>query len=313
MTYSVGSNISASDYMNFRGLYDASTPYPDNPTAINKLAALIGVGFGTRGYGQVFSFPSVTSGQTVTAMQWNLIRTVMNLINVHTGAGQSLQPTVNSGSIIIANDGTGGRPNLSSLITSFDAARLSYDIGQMQLTSELTSTRTTSWNTEVYHEFTVDFSNENPARYFFNTGGTVYASASRTGGSATAINTAMTNLLNQMGTIKFGSQATTYTGSGGTVYPIGYYNLTGSYQTLFYHNGPGGYYSPLTYTLQARVENYVGINGANGSLIRFKAIFDTGLSALETLDGTLTSSISQIKENGGLSVLSPVYTTTSSL
>jgi hypothetical protein len=312
MTYQVGSHILATDYNTFRGPYDAATPYPDDATATNKLAALIGVGYGVRGYGQVVGFPSVTVGGAVTAAEWNIIRSIMNVINVHTGAGLTIQPTVNVGDPILAYDGSLSRPDLPVLISALDSAKMLYDIAQMQLTSELTSTRNTSWNTEVYHEFTVDFSNENPARYFFNSGGTVYVSASRTGGSATAINTAMTNLLNQMGTIKVGSENTTYTGSGGTAYNIGYYQLTGTYQTLFYHAG-SDIYSPLLYTLQARRENYVGSNGANGSLIRFKATFDTGLDPGHTLDGTLTSNIGQLKENAGLTISSPVYTTITNL
>lgn len=308
MTYAVGQKILASDYNNARGALDALTAYPDDAAATYKLAALIGVGYGQRGYGQNIAFPAAVVGNKVTAAQFNLIRSVMNLLNVHTGAGLTLQPIVSVGGTIIANDGTSGRPSLSSLIVSLDNAKHNYAISQMGLTSELTSTRTTAWNTEIYHEFTLDFGTEDRARYFFNSGGTLYASASRTGGSATQINTALTNLLTQMGTVKFNYNSTTYTGTGGTVYPIGYYGLTSTYQTLFSHSG-SGYYVPLTYTLKARRESYTGSNGGNGSLVRMQAIFNTGLSSYYSLDGTLTSNISELKENGLLTIQSPTYTT----
>lgn len=313
MTYTIGSTILATDYNTFRGDYAPSVAYPDGSTATNKLAALIGVGYGTRGYGQSVSYPAVSSGDSITAAQWTTVKTVMNLINVHTGAGLTLQPTVTAGNTINANDGSLGRVNLSGLIASLDSARLTFDIGQMALTSVLTSTRSTSWNTQVYHEFTIDFGTENNARYFFNSGGTIYISASRTGGSATPINTAMTNILSQMGTIKFSAETTTYTGTGGAVNAIGYYGIPGAYQVLFYHAGPGGTYAAMSYTLQARRESYVGLNGANGSLVRMQAIFDTGLDPTHILDGTLTSSIDQLKENGGLTIATPTYTTTNAL
>ena len=78
MTYQVGSLILATDYNNFRGPYDTSTPYPDDLTATNKLAALIGVGYGIRGYGQSIAYPAVSSGQAITAAQINLVRTINN-------------------------------------------------------------------------------------------------------------------------------------------------------------------------------------------------------------------------------------------
>lgn len=312
MTYSTGTTILATDYNTFRGSYDALTPYPDDASATNKLAALIGVGYGVRGYGQTVSFPSVTQGDTILASSWTTIKTVMNLINVHTGAGLTLQPSVVVGDTITAQDGTSGRANISSLISSLDSAKLTYDISQMALSSVLTSTRNTSWNTQVYHEFTITFGTEDQARYFFNSGGTVYASASRVGGTSSSINTDMTDLLSAMGTIKIASTATTYTGTGGTAYAIGYYGLTNNYQTLFMHAGTGAYTS-MTYTLKARRENYVGLNGGNGSLIRVQAVFDTGLDPTNILDGTLTSSVNQLIENGGLVITAPTFTTITSL
>ena len=312
MAYTIGSSILASDYNTFRGAYDVTAAYPDDAAATNKLAALIGVGYGKRGYGQSVSFPAVATSNSVTAAQWNTIRSVMNLLNVHTGAGLSLQPTVSTDGAILAQAGSIGRVNIPTLIASLDSAKMIYAIGQMALTSVLDSTRATSWNTQVYHEFTINFGTENNARYFFNSGGTIYASASRTAGSATQINTDMTNLLVAMNIIKFGSEATTYTGSGGTAYAIGYYGLTNSYQTLFTHAGTG-YYTSMSYTLSARRETYVGLNGANGSLVRMQAIFDTGLDPTHILDGTLTSSIDQLKENSGLTITSPTYTTTAGL
>jgi hypothetical protein len=124
----------------------------------------------------------------------------------------------------------------------------------------------------------------------------------------------MSTLLSDMGTIKIGAQATTYTGTGGTAYPIGYYGLTGTYQTLFVHLGTTFGYSTMSYTVQARSESIVGSNGGNGSVVRIRATFATNLPpSYHSLDGTLTSSISQLKAGGALTISSPTYSTTSGL
>lgn len=310
MTYAVGNVIVASDFQTFRGSIGPASPYPDNPSATNKVAALIGTGYGTRGYGQSTTLNGVATSDPVTAVQWNNLRNSMNAINIHTGSGLSLQSNVSVGGTIQALNGTLGRPNIPVLISSLDTNRMNFNVGQMTVSSVLTSTRSTTWFTQVYHEFTATFSSENQARYFFNTGSQVYLAASRTGGSASSLNTQMTQMLTDMGTIRVGAQSTTYTGFGGTTYPIGYYGLTGTYQTLFYHVGS---YSGISYTVQARAEGITGTNGGNGNVIRFQAIFATGLPSYDTLDGILTSSISQLLAGGVLTVSAPTYLTTVAL
>ena len=124
MTYGVGNTILASDYNTFRGDYDTVTPYPDDATATDKLAALVGVGYGVRGYGQSIAFPAVAAGDTITAAQWNTIRSIMNLINVHTGAGLTLQAAPSPGDPIDAYDGSVGRADIPALISSLDSSKI---------------------------------------------------------------------------------------------------------------------------------------------------------------------------------------------
>lgn len=318
MTYAVDQTISAADYTAFRGDNGPNTAYSSDLNATQKLAALIGVGYGQRGYGQVStSFAGVTTGDVVSAAQWNAIFSVMGTINTHTGAGLAIPSPLVSGSIIQALDGTGSRPNLPALITSLDSNKNNFSVSQMAVSSVLSSVRTTSWNTSVYHEFTAAFAGENEARYFFNSGGQLYLSASRTGGTSTTLNTLLTNLLNAVGTVRVGSNSTTYTGTGGTVYPIGYYSLTTSYQNIFYaaNSTPYSYYygAPLSLTIKARSDAIGGVNGGKGSIIRIQVIFETGLPSYDLVDGTLTSAVSQLKATGALTVSSPTYTTTSPL
>jgi hypothetical protein len=316
MTYAVNSTILAADYMAFRGSNAPNVAYADAVAASDMLAALIGVGYGTRGYGQTSTvLPAVSTGSSVTASQWNSLISVISNLNTHTGSGLVVPTAVAVGDVIQAFDGTDSRPNIHTLIPALDANRMNAAIGQMaQTASGASSQRTTSWNTMVYHEWTVTFSSEDDARYFFNTGGQIQVEADRSGGTASTLNSAITDMLNDIGTIKFSAQTTTSTPPGsGTAYPIGYYGLTGAYQTLFVHLGITYGYSSISYTLNARAENIVGTNGGNGTVIRFQAIFETGLPSYDTADGTLDSSVFQLKAGGVLLVTAPTYAVTHAL
>ena len=233
----------------------------------------------------------------------------MSTINTHTGAALTLQPVVATGDTILAEDGTSSRPNISTLISSLDTARNTASITQMSVSSVLTSTRTTAWGTTIQHEFTVTFTNEDSARYFFNTGGQIRFSGSRTGGSATTINAAWTALLVAVGTVKFGASTTTYTGTGGTITNnVGYYGLTGTYQQIFIETGT----SAISYSIQARIESYIGASGGNGSVLRFLVTFNDNSVYYyygSTVDGTIVSQIDQYKAGGVLTISSPVYAT----
>jgi hypothetical protein len=313
MAYTQGSLIEAADYMGFRGPKSPSEAYLNDGEASSKLAALIGIGFGTRGYGQIStSIPSVSVGSSIEASQWNSIISVLATLNTHTGSVLTLPSLVSIGDIIQAYDGGGGRPNLPSLISSLDTNRNQSSLSQMTLSSKLSSARSTSWTVQVVHEFTVSFTDENSARYFFNSGGQTRLSASKTTSTVSPLNTAISQLLSNMGTIQLGASATTYTGTGGTPSAIGYYQLTGTYQTVFFQPGPGGYSSP-SYTLRARTENILGDNGGNGNLLRMRAVFDTNSGAYTTVDGTLTSLVSELRATGAVSVSSPTYTTVTNL
>lgn len=313
MTYAVGQNIAATDFMGFRGAQGPGTAYPNSSAATNAVAALVGVGYGSRGYGQTnVTLPSVASGTVVSAANWNDLFASMAIINTHTGSALTLPANVSAGAVIQADTG-GARPNLPGLISTLDTNRLNYNITQMGVHAELSDTRTTAWIGTITHEFTQTFSSEDTARYFYNTGGQIYLSGSQTGGSGSHLDIAFATLLSQMGTIKIGALATTYTGTGGTAYPIGYYDLTGTFQTLFTHHGSAYGYTGISYTVKSQVENVAGLNGGNGTVVRTQAIFATNLnSPSDVVDGNTNSTVQELIADA-LSVSSPTYTTTISL
>lgn len=315
MTYNVGNTIVATDYMSFRGANAPSVSYTSDATATNKVAALIGVGYGQRGYGVTSTtLPAVVGNSSVvTATVWNNLRSAMSVINTHTGSNVTLQPTVTVGNLIVANDGRPSVSNIPALISTLDSNRFNVGAGQSTTTSNiLVSTRTVAWTNSVFHEFTVIFGVEDQARYFFNTGGKVQLSASRASGTVGGINDAISNMLNAMGVISFGAVNTTYTGTGGTVTSIGYYNLGITYQTAFSINGSGAFPN-ISYSVLVKRENYVGQNGGNGSLLRFRAFFDISDYISEIADGTLTSTIASVRSTGAINITNPTYATTLNL
>ena len=314
MTYAVGQPIAAANFMSFRGANAPNQAYTSSGSATNAVAALIGVGYACRGYGITTTcIPSVIIGELITATHWDNLYNAMGILNTYTGTGLTLPTNVVTGQVIQAEDGSSSRPNLPSIVSTLDTNRLTPAITQVTTTAELTSVRTTSWTNSVTHQFTMTFTTEDQARYFFNTGGQAYLSASRTGGSATHINISMSTLLSQMGTIAVGANATTYTGTGGTANAIGYYQLTTNFQTLFTHYGSAYGYSTISYTVQAKTNGPIGSTGGNGNVVTIQAIFATNLSGDgDVLDGTLTSSIQQLMSDT-IPVIAPTWATTISL
>lgn len=104
-----------------------------------------------------------------------------------------------------------------------------------------TTTYTSTWYSSLSEETTFTFANETACRGFFNGGGRIGFSASRSGGSSTTQNTDWTNILSAIG--DFYIDLNTAGGSSGTNAGKGFYELTTSYQQLWQKFGSGSYAS----------------------------------------------------------------------
>lgn len=187
MTYYTGNNVSSTNFMDFRGPLGPAEPYPNDATAAQgPIAALIGYGYGTRGYGQLNTFlPPRNPGNRVSSVEWNAMQSVMSNINIHTGSGLTLQPRVSPNGRIIAEDGVDSTANIEALVTTLDINRTTYDPDEMSTDPAISSSRETKWNGTITHEFTVDFASEDHARWYFNSGGSIDISGARYGGTTT--------------------------------------------------------------------------------------------------------------------------------
>lgn len=282
----------------------------DYNTIYNKIAAILGTGVGSRGYGQILQSSSVSSGQNITRDQWNQLRNDLIAIRRHqTGNNPTIVP-VTLGTPI--GNGVGdAKVNYEQIADTADAARFDLGTGQFVVNSVGTRTYTTGWggspSTQVASTvLNVLFANNNDARYFFNSGGKFRINSTRAGGSSTAQNNAWTNLLLAAGTQQFGGQ---------TPALINWYSLTNSYQT-FYTLSASTPYSANVYRLEARCNvpnNSTGL--ANELWIKVSFVdgyIDPGNNPGDVpnttgvVDGTLSVAIDEIKASGSLEPDNPI-------
>lgn len=189
MTYFTGNNISTTSFLEFRGAFGPNEPYPDDSTAASgPIAALIGWGYGKRGYGQLNQFlPAVGTRDSVSHVEWNALQETMSNINIHTGSNLIMQPRVDIYGEIIAEDGTNSTANIEFLASTLDTNRMLFDPDQMGTGISITSNRVEPWTGSITHEFTVDFGSEDKARWYFNSGGAINISGSREFGTVSNV------------------------------------------------------------------------------------------------------------------------------
>jgi len=275
---------------------------------------LLGTGLADSGYGQAITSGQVDSTLKVTAVQWVDLRTDLLKIRQHqTGVDESAGLGIATTSLLVDDAFVN---TFKTFATTCNTNRLTIatNQGTVETLSGAGQTRTTSWNGVVSHTITITFASSNAARHFFNAGGEIRFSGSRSGGSTTNKNTSWTNLLSDMGVIKFGSYGTTYTGTGAAGgYPttgIGWYGLTTSYQTVFVKPAAAGVYLENDYNIQVRK------NAADNTatVLTFEIQFrdddsgDPPITPLpkgaivggvdENIDGTLTSTVQLFRPTG---------------
>jgi len=172
--------------------------------------------------------------------------------------------------------------------------------------TDISNSRSTSWGASWYygentvrHSFTVDFGTSERARYFFNSGGQIRFSASRSGGTGSnAQNESWTTLLSEMGTIFFDYDKCQ--GQSGIGSNIGYYDLTATPQQVFTKTSGsipfyGSAYSANDYTITMScsvADNSLGEARYLYVNIYFNDDHTARFQSNDTVDGILTSTVS---------------------
>ena len=314
MAVSTGDNITAAQFNSLQ----------------SRVENVMGTGSGDSGYGQTLSSAQVAVTDTVQATDMINIKTDIDKANNHQIGSNSSISAIAVGKVIGADatgdttasltDTTGGFNDYETAVGVIETNKLSIDSGNSSVESAISSQRTTNWNGIITHDFNITFSDANQRRYFFNAGGEIRFSASRAGGSSYSKNTDWTNMLSNMGTIKFGRTDTTCTGTGTTT-TIGNSDLTSTYQTIFTKDGSGNY-AENQYEVQARYQTVDGQDKVLQFTVRFEdndagdqqGGFLPGPAVDEDVSGTITSTIQQLRATGSnVAVTTPSYSNTSNL
>ena len=273
-------------------------------TIQDKAESLLGTGTGSRGYGQSVQSIDYAPETRIEKAQWDLLR--FDIINIRThqdGAPPSIV-TVNVGDVI-SFGASSPNNNYDTLLEQAIANRFNIGPGRSIVSAVDTKTFTSSWSTIAQCTITVTFLNSNDARYFFNSGGKIRVSSSRTGGSSSQQNGAWTNFLSSVGSRDFGA---------GTNPTVNFYTLTNSYQT-YYQSAATTPYSANTYQLAARC-NVSNNSGGTATSVEIRVSLndtyaDPGPPAPgDLVDGTLSIIFEELKATGNL-VPSGTFTITS--
>ena len=285
----------------------------------------------TYGYNQSALTLDAATGETISAS--NTSQGYKNLQDEVQALATFLGVSLYSSSSTDKSSGdTIGSTDWSNLMedtkTLFDS-RLSVPSGSLTTDSSGTSSRTSAWGSsgtpEITHVFTHSFSSEAHARGFYNAGGEVLFTASRSGGtsgsSAGTIgsqNSNWTSLLSAMGTLTFNLNNLTSSGSTGTSAGKGFYELTTSYQDLYSKYGSGSYASnyyktnPTVVTFKVIMRDDhalgdgIGADGIDGNA-------DDSVGYVDSVDGTITSTIQTKRANNGVVVAAPSYASSDGL
>jgi hypothetical protein len=281
-----------------------------------RVAAIMGVGSTTEGYGQTLNSSQVSTALTVTAAQVNALYADLVAGTIH----QTGSTPTTIAEIVVGNkiaDATSDDPDgakkgfqdYEDLITIFEADPGRFAVAASQTTNGtgVTSTRTAAWNTDIAHVVRVDFTTADARRNYFNAGGTIKFEATlASAGDAKSNDWA--SMLSNMGTIAMGYTATTSTGTG-TVTSIGNFDLTSSNQVLFRKPGTG-VYSANDYYVYAKANSATQLEFT----LQFQEEAAGNPNFDEQVNGTLVNSVKFKRPSGSYVTLpAPSFVTVTSL
>ena len=282
----IGSLITASDYNVIQ----------------SKVGNVLGNGVGQTGYGQVLNSSQVPISKVVNSNDMEVLRLDTVKAYAHQTGSLPVLPTINVGDEIPY----AAYQTYSTVSDSIYTNKNLIDIAtQASAENKISSSRSTIWGgvstiQKLTHEVSVTFASVDSRRHFFNAGGEIRFAAAIINGTGAKTN-AWVSMLSAMATVKFSYSATS--AASGTGSNIGNFNLTSAYQTIFVKNGTSTY-----------SDNYLSIKAKGDQLSNIATfmieLYD-GVSNLydEAVNGTLTSSVSQLRPTGiYVTVPTPTYT-----
>ena len=298
----------------------------DYNTIRDKVIAVLGSGSGNIGWGQQARIQSTAVGDDskVTINEWaNLRYDIINAYKHQNGSNPTTAVVSEGGTIRYSSSFTPDTGSADVPQRQYDqwadiitAARFTVAAGESATTGVLSGSRTGSWFTQCQCTIQVYWANPNDARYWFNSGGQIRVSASRSGGTAVSQNTSWTSLLSSAGTQQFGGA-----NPGTGTFPsdgLNWYRTTSTFQT-FYTATASSPYGANNYQLQARCLDQPSNSGGTASQLEIRVLFtdgyvDPGIAPIAPPGATQTATTSMFPPdelvNGTLTVnASSLYAT----
>lgn len=179
----------------------------------NKIIGVLGTGFGNSGYGQPIRSTAVSVSTKVGINDWgNLYYDIYNAHYHQTGSAPAVATIVENETVRYAAN----KPNFQYDTIANTIVTNRFDIAASQSATRSKSSASQTWpgpygnfwNSLAQCTITVTFTSAAQARYFFNSGGKIRFTSSRSGGSTSGQNTAWTNLLNSVSSINGGAGPT---------------------------------------------------------------------------------------------------------
>jgi hypothetical protein len=296
-----------------------------------KVSDVLGVGSSNRGYGQPVQSAQVTESDIVTVNEYAALR--YDIINAYKHLNNSTPSDVN-----VKVEGEPIRydaapPNAEpvdywlTLANQIDSTRLTLAVSGQRVSVNHTPTPkefTGSWGAsaplpspmpQLRANVICEWTTTEEARHFFNAGGSIQFTSTRTGGSTTAQNTSWTNLLSTAGTRIFGGN----TPGTGTSPANGqnWFRLSATSQTWSEVTASSPYALNI-FRIQCKTDDSVTDNSLGvSSRIRFDIYWiddhfplggatatgsptRAGVYGPDTVDGTISLTVQSIKASGVL-------------
>ena len=303
----------------------------------DKLVAVLGNGSGNTGWGQQARIQSTAVGDDskVTINEWaNLRYDVINAYKHIFGSNPTTAVVSEGGTVRYTSSFTPDTGSLDVPQLQYDTwantitgARFTVAAGESAATGVVSSSRTTSWISQCTCTIQVYWANANDARYWFNSGGQIRISASRSGGAVSNQNTSWTSLLSSSGTQIFGAVLPNpnTTPNDGT----NWYRTNSSFQT-FYTATASSPYGSNNYQIQARCVDQPSNSSGTAAQLEIRLLFtdgyvDPGVAFIapgpqtattadflpdDVVDGTLTVNVSSLYATGIMVPASQLFTVT---
>lgn len=268
----------------------------DFNTLRNKILKIIGDGSGTYGYGQTSQSASVAESDIITKAQWDGLRyDIINILIHQTGVTPNVIEI--SKNDVIGEEAEDPLTAYDRKIEQATANRFDLSPSQSLVRTITTKTFTSAWSSLASMTLQTTFASADDARYFYNSGGKIRFTSSRSGGSSTSQNNAWTNVLAQAGVVEFGA-----------VIPdnLGFYSLKDFYQVI-HQSTLSTPYSANRYIIDALcnvADNSTGTATSVTFRIRwldsYTDINEPAYLPNDSVDGTLTLIAEEVKAAGTL-------------